>query len=199
MTQYVIHSVVRSVHHRTHRAKLPAAVHRKQYVGDVQARLVPGARLMVDDVWVKRNLLELRQKHADHILEVRTTDGRVVDLTTLEPGPAAPKTPLVNKRLDSVKYDTPTGQYIPPYVGDDSAMPQVLPPGQKPSLLDERVFDAGHAAVTEPAPAPNAPAPVDVDSAVDAAISAAAAEDEPPAPAASEAVSSGKGSKKSRR
>ena len=195
MTQYVIHSVVRSVHHRTHRAKLPAALKRKQYVGDAQARLVPGERMLVDDVFVKRNLLELRQKHADRVLEVRTTDGRVVDLMTLEPGPAAPKVPLVNKRLDSVAHDKPTGQYIPPYVGDDSAMPQVLPPGQKPALLDERVFDAGHAVAAvaaEPQP------PVDVDAAVDAAL-ASATDDGGSAPAASEAVSSGKGSKKSRR
>ena len=40
-----------------------------------------------------------------------------------------------NIRPDSVKYDRPTGMYIPPYVGDDAAMPQVLPHGEKPELL----------------------------------------------------------------
>jgi hypothetical protein len=200
MTQYVIHSVVRSVHHRTHRATLPAALKRKQYVGNAQARLVPGARLLVDETFVTRNLLELRQKSADKVLEVRTPDGRVVDLMTMEPGPMAPKVPLINKRLDSVKYDTPTGQYIPPYVGDDEAMPQVLPPGQKPALLNERAYDAGHAAAAAAAEAVVDAAPVvDVDAAVDAAMADAAADDEPPAPVAPEAASSGKGSKKSRR
>ncbi|MHB8815795.1 MAG: hypothetical protein ACYDAE_21390, partial [Steroidobacteraceae bacterium] len=141
----------------------------------------------------------LRQKCADHVLEVRTPDGRVVDLTTMEPGTAAPKVPLPNKLLDSVARDKPTGQYIPPYVGDDTSMPQVLPPGQKPALLDERAYDAGHAAAAEAAASAEPPPPVEIDAAVDAAQADAAADAETSAPAAPEAVSSGKGSKKSRR
>lgn len=195
-TPFVIHSVVRKVHHRTFRAQAPAAIHRKQYIGGEQARLVPGAKMHVSEEWVQRNLPELQQKHADRIIEVRTADGRLVDLTTMTAAPADPVPPMPHPLPDSVARDVPTGQYIPPYVGDDNAMPQVLQPGQKPDLLTQQRVDSP--VVAEP---PTAPPPADDE--LEAALAAAqeATGEEVPTPAApaeAEHVSSGKG-RRSRR
>ena len=196
-TPYVVHSVVRKVRHRTFRAQAPAAIRRKQYIGDTQARLVPGAKMYVSEEWLKRNLLELQQKHDDRIIEVRTPDGRLVDLHTLEPAAPAPVPPKPNFLPDSVARDRKIGQYIPPYVGDDTAMPQVLPAGQKPDLLTQMRDDAPKAEpVAPPAPASDDP---DLETAVSAAQEAMGEDAPPPAPPEAEQVSSGKGSRRSRR
>ncbi len=199
MTQYAVHSVVRAAAHRTHRAQLPAALRKKHYIGTTQVRLVPGRPLIIDEAMLQRNLADLRAKAALHVLEVRTMDGRVLDLSTLEPGPAAPAPVLPHPKLDSAADDKPAGQYIPPYVGDDSAMPQVMPPGQKPSLLTEA---ASQKAIDD---APQAPVPpsqmVDTDAELDEALAAAQAdaEEEAPAPSAPEQVSSEGQSRRTRR
>ena len=197
MTQYVIHSVVRKVDYRTFRAKAPAALRRKQYVGDTQARLVPGTRMLISEETLQRNLLEFRQKTKERIIEVRTTDGRLVDLSTMQPAPAAPVPVLPHPRLDSVKYDRPTGQYIPPYVGDDTSMPQVLPHGEKPELLKQ----AENAEVLDAAAAVEVQAQDDSEEALEAAIAAAqesTVEDTTPAPSQQKPVSY-PSSKKNRR
>lgn len=133
--KYAVQSVARDVKHRTHRAQLPAHLHKKHYVLDTQTRLVAGRRLLLTEAVFQRNLAELREKAAMHILEVRTLDGRLVDLSTLEVAPAMPLPLMPHPKLDSVADDKQVGQYIPPYVGDDTAMPQVLAHGEKPELL----------------------------------------------------------------
>jgi hypothetical protein len=184
---YALHSVVRKTAFRTHRAMAAAHVRKKQFVGDTQMRLVPARRLLIGEDVLLRNLAEIRQKAADHILEVRTLDGRLVDLSTLQPGPAAPTPLLPHPKLDSVADDKPTGQYIPPYVGDDHAMPHVLQPGEKPSLLREAEREIGlDAAASEAA------TDADLEAAVAAAQEAASAESPPPAPLPRDEVSSKK-------
>ena len=177
---YAIHSVTRHPKNRTHRAKLPAAMRKRQFIGPQQRRLVPARPMLMDEEELVKNLEELRQKAAARILEVRTTDGRVVDLSTLEAAPAVHSPPLPHRRLDSVEYDKKVGQYIPPYVGDDLAMPQMLAPGEKPALLEQAGLDFAH---------PEAASSADEEAAIDAALAAASA------PSAGEPVSLGEGKK----
>jgi hypothetical protein len=203
MTQYAVHSVVRAAAHRTHRAQLPAALRKKHYLGTEQVRLMPGRPLIITEDMLRRNLEDFRSKAALHILEVRMMDGRVVDLATLEPGPAAPTPLLPHPKLDSVADDKQVGQYIPPYVGDDTAMPQVMPPGQKPSLLTDA---AEQKAIDD---TPDVPVPpsqaVDTDAELEEALAAAQADGEEggevegSAPSAQEQVSSEGQPRKGRR
>lgn len=137
MTTYVIHCVSRGRHNRTDRAQLPANPRMKHHIGHDQRRLVRGRPLMLPEELLLHNLEELKAKAAAHILEVRTTDGRLVDLSTLEAQPLRPESPRPSFKLDSVNDDKPAGQYIPPYVGDDNSIPQIMPPGEKPSLMKQ--------------------------------------------------------------
>jgi hypothetical protein len=197
---FALHSTVRKQSGRLHRAQAAAHVRKKHYIGAEQLRLLPDRRLLISKEVLLRNLPELRQKAGEHILEVRALDGRLIDLNTLTPGPAAPVPPLPNVRLDSVAYDTPTGQYIPPYVGDDSAMPVVLPHGEKPALLKgaerELALDE-EALAAETLQGSTQPGGFSVDDPeLDAAIAAAqqvtaeVVPASPPAPSASKEVSS---------
>jgi len=185
---YTLHNVSRHVSFRSSRASAASHMRKKHYVGDTQMRLVPARPLRVSEDVIKRNIVELRQKAAQHILEVRTLDGRLVDLETMEAAPAAPMPLLPHPKLDSVADDKQVGQYIPPYVGDDMAMPLVLPPGEKPALLKDSEMNFPPPAATPEAP----PADITTDADLEAAIEAAQQEaaEEPPAPTTQEAVSS---------
>ena len=192
--QYAIHSVVRSVKFRMHRAQLPAHLRKKHYIGTEQARLLPGRTLVVTEELLLKNLAELREKAAHHILEVRTMDGRVIDLETLVVGPAAPAVVQPHPRLDSVAYDKQVGMYIPPYVGDDTAMPQILAPGEKPALFKDAATDFT-APSSEPTTAPVATSEEELEAAVAAAQAEAEEaqteeEEAPSAPTGKEQVSS---------
>lgn len=185
VVHYAIHSVVRKKAFRAQRAEKAAHLRKKHYVGDTQMRLVPERRMLISEPVLLRNLVSIRQQAANHILEVRTLDGRLVDLSTLQPGPAAPIPPLPHPKLDSVADDKQTGQYIPPYVGDDHAMPPVLKPGEKPALLRD----------AEQEIALDAESVIDTDDELAAAVAAAQQEAsseaaEPPAPLPKEEVSS---------
>lgn len=189
-THYALHSVVRKKNFRFHRAQLGAHMKRKHFLGNGTLRLVPDRRLVISEELLMKHLDEFRQKAADHVLEVRTLDGRLFDLMTLKAGPAEPTPPLPHPPLDSIANDKQVGQYIPPYVGDDNSLPQVLAPGEKPALF----------AQAEQEYAPDAPevtsadVVVESDAALEAAIEAAqqdATEDAAtPAPSISEQVSS---------
>ena len=192
-TQYAVHSTVRKAAFRSFRAQLPAHLRKNHRICDQSMRLVPDRRLVITDKVLLKHLPELREKEAQHILEVRTVDGRLVDLATMEPGLPAPAVIPPHPRLDSVAYDTPTGQYIPPYVGDDGAMPNVLPPGEKPQLLtqDERERVLDDAAAAEKLAAEAAATEATTDAELEAAIEAAQAEaSEEAAPSTQEEVSS---------
>jgi len=113
MAKYAIHSTVRGRHNRTLRAQAPAHHRLKQYVGQNQTRLVRSRPLTISEEELLRDLEELKKKSLMGILEVRTLDGRKMDLETLAPLPAAPSSPLPNPPLDSAAKDTPAGQPMP--------------------------------------------------------------------------------------
>jgi hypothetical protein len=207
---YVIHNVSRGRHNRRQRAALPANPRMKQYVGAQQQRLVRGQPLIVSEEMVKRNLEELRAKHAAHMIELRTRDGRLVDLTTLEAAPAAPVEPKPHPQLDSVANDKnfampPGFKFVPPYVGDDATMPTIVPEGEKPALLQQSVEETPPPAPAEaapPAPPAEEPAIVGTDAELEAKLAEAqaeAAEEPEAATPEGEGVSSGETQKKGRR
>lgn len=144
---YKVHNVAHGRHNRSQRAALPANPRMKQFIGNTQMRVLPGRPVHLSQEQFEACLPELRDKVAACILEVRTLDGRVVNLDTLTAEAARVSPPLAKKRLDSVEYDKPAGVYIPPHLGDDGALPMVMPKGAKPSLLQEEA----------PPPPPEAP------------------------------------------
>jgi hypothetical protein len=180
MTDFLIHNIARARHNRAQRSALPQNPRMKQYVGEQQQRVVRGQPILVSKEMVERNLAEIRAKQAAHMIELRTRDGRLVDLATLEPGPFAPQEPKPHPRLDSVANDknfpTPPGwTFVPPYRSDDATMPQVLSPGEKPALLQDMVVEPASADPATEAPATTEPA---VEPAADVVSHDAAAEDQ---------------------
>lgn len=116
-TMYAIHNTVRGRHNRTQRAAAPAHFRFQQRVGAAQTRLVRGRLLMVTEEALLRDLEELKKKQKAGILEVRTLDGRVLDLETMQPAPLPATTPLPNPPLDSAANDKPAGQPMPQFPG----------------------------------------------------------------------------------
>lgn len=134
-TSYAIHSTVRARHNRTLRASQPTRHRFKQYIGDRQQRLVRTRPVLMQEDEFLRALPEIKAKAALGILEVRTQGGQLVNLDTLQPmEPAAPP-PLVNPPEDSIARDTPWGQSIPTFPGDQTAA--VGEERKEPSLLSD--------------------------------------------------------------
>ena len=185
-TQYSVRSVVRARHNRTARAALPQKPRRKQYVGEGQLRLAHGRALIITEDQLKANLVELREKQAAHILEVRTLDGRLVDLMTLEVAPgAAGAATAPNFPLDSANNDKNfpgiPGHLLSRGGGDELTVPQILKDNEKPSLFQDAAAQADDA-VDAPASSPE----FDIDALVDEAQTGDTA------PATTEEVSSDK-------
>jgi hypothetical protein len=167
---FQIHVTSRSRHNRTERAALPANPRMKQHVGPQQGRVMRGQPLTVTAEKLAAMLPELRQKAKQHVLEVRTMDGRKVDLETMEVSKALPQVPPVNKPLDSLANDKnpvwPEGsRYVPPYVSDETVMPQLVKAGERPQLLASE-----DGAPEEPAADQSIPSPPLVPTGVDAAL-----------------------------
>lgn len=205
VAQYAVHSVVRGRHNRTARAALPQKPRRKQYVGAEQLRLAHGRPLIITEEQLRKNLADFKTKQAAHILEVRTLDGRVVDLETLQPMTAAETAARTSPAfpLDSVNNDKnfPGIPMQTQYVADDLTVPQVLKDGEKPALFDS-AKEAAEAAEEKSTTAPvqTTTTSADIDAAVDAAQAAASEEEQgEAAPAAKEEVSSPKKGGSSRR
>jgi hypothetical protein len=152
----------------------------KQYVGDKQHRLIAGRPVIVSEEMVKRNIEELKAKAAAHMIEVRTRDGRLVDLNTMEPAPPAPATVFPHPLMDSVANDKtfvypPGWKFVPPNASADGVMPQVLKEGEKPSLFADAVPEDLTPAVTAPAVVEE-PAVVTTDAELEAALAEAQSE-----------------------
>ena len=171
---YKLHNISRKKQHRTFRAQQAVHTHKKHFILDNSSRLVAARPQLVSEEVLLRHIDEIRAKAAQYILEVRTPDGRLVDLQTMKALPASPESPLPHPQLDSVANDTPTGIYIPPYVGDDGAQPAIMSSTGKPALLNTPLGEEETS--EEPAsPAAHAeePAIVDTDAELEAALAAA--------------------------
>lgn len=109
---FQVHSTVRSPRTRTLRAAAPVHHRRTQFVLDVQARLIPNRPLTITEEDLRRNLESLKALEAQGIAEVRTVDGRKVDLETLTPAPAMAIPPSPNPPPDLAALDPKPGQHI---------------------------------------------------------------------------------------
>jgi hypothetical protein len=177
---YQLFNTAHARHNRTARAALPKNPRMKQYVGDKQHRLIAGRPVIVSEEMVKRNIEELKAKAAAHMIEVRTRDGRLVDLNTMEPAPPAPATVFPHPLMDSVANDKtfvypPGWKFVPPNASADGVMPQVLKEGEKPSLFADAVPEDLTPAVTAPAVVEE-PAVVTTDAELEAALAEAQSE-----------------------
>lgn len=160
MATYAIHSTVRSRHNRTQRAGQPVHHRFKQHIGSGQRRLIRGRPLHLTEEEFTKHLDEIKAKAAAGILEVRTMDGRKLDLSTMRPvGPAAAP-PLPKPPLDSAADDRPWGQEVPPLPGDEPLHEMTGEPSLL-SDLDKSAEDeepGGGASSSEP-PDPISPEP----------------------------------------
>lgn len=109
---FQVHSVVRSPRTRTIRAAASVHHRRTQFVLDTQSRLIPNRPITITEEDLRRNLESLKSLEAHGIVEVRTVDGRKVDLETLEPAPALAMPPLPHPPPDLASLDPRPGQAI---------------------------------------------------------------------------------------
>lgn len=134
--KYAIHSIVRARHNRMERAQAPQRARFKQHVLPDQRRLIRNRPVLITETELKDHLESLWTQHQANLLEVRTEDGRLLDLEALvkhrraaqkvdptfapeDAIMAAPPVPLApHPILDSVANDRPTGIPFPKYAGD---------------------------------------------------------------------------------
>lgn len=121
VVRYRVVSMVRRVQTRTQRATSPGRHRFKQYLfqgtDSATRRLVRSRPIDISSADLEKNLEELRTKWRAGIIEVRTMDGRTLNLDDFSVGPERLAAPLPHPPLDSVNNDTPTGYSIPHYAG----------------------------------------------------------------------------------
>jgi hypothetical protein len=158
---YAIHNVTRGRHNRTQRAAAAQHPRFKQHIGPGQVRLLRGRPLILSDDALQAHLEELRTKVAAGLVEVRTLDGRKVDLATLAAGPAPATPPLPRPPEDSIANDKPWGQRMPMHEGDLPDDPSIEP--KLPALVaaaedEDDAEEDDEAPGDEAAPAEGSPA-----------------------------------------
>jgi hypothetical protein len=161
--QYVIHSGVRKRSTRLQRQQRKAGTRPKfvQRFGGTEVTIRRARPARVTEEALLRHLEALKKAEAEGRIEVRTPDGRRVDLNTLQAtGPVQVSPPLPRPLLDSAERDIPTGghmrpQHGTPAVTEDAALPAVLqdelPEGWVDGLEDE---EDEPVPVEEPTPKP---------------------------------------------
>lgn len=148
---YYVHNTTRGRHNRTQRAGQAKHAGLKQYIGGGKYRVIRGRPVALTREQVSLHVEELAQKVAAGIFEVRTHDGRIVDMRTGDAAPRNASAALPRPILDSIANDTQNvGQPMPQYPGGDIEGT----PGEEPSLLQDREPEP------PPPPAPAAPEPV---------------------------------------
>ena len=111
---YFIHNTSRAVTTRIARAKAPTHRGMRQMLADY--RLVRARPVKVTEEFVRAHLDEIKAREKLGIVELRTVDGRKIDLNTLAPVAAlVPAAPLPEPVLDSLVNDKPSGMAMPMY------------------------------------------------------------------------------------
>jgi hypothetical protein len=135
MSEYFVHSGVRKRHTALKRRLAPVNAALVQHIGGLvvrRARPVP-----VTHAKVMQILDQLKAAEAEGRLELRTPDGRLVDLNTLAPAapPVAPPAP--NFLPDSAARDLPAGQNMPLYQEGTGIMQET----EAPALIETSTED----------------------------------------------------------
>lgn len=201
---YLVHSVVHHPSTRTVRAQAPIHHRHKQFILKAQRRLIPNRPIAVSHEELHENLDELRAKNAQGILEVRTPDGTLIDLATLELKTKNADPPLPVVPDDSARFDPKHGEVNnraptlptdpnPPAVAEGIAAGLILdpPPSDRPLpaedgigeplFLDEpkEAAPAPILSAQEPAEQEDAPIPPAEEAALAGAFGGTSEEEEP--------------------
>ena len=121
--KFFVHNMVRRIETRRARAASPRRHRFKQYLfGDPSRRLVRSRPLAITRDELVKHIEELRRRRREGLIEVKTPDGRFLDLETLNIGRAAPVPQQPHPPLDSVENDRPAGVMA-------SSMPGGMPYG----------------------------------------------------------------------
>jgi hypothetical protein len=147
---YYVHNVTRGRHNRTQRAGQPKHHGLKQYIGGGKYRSIRGRPIALTREQVMQHIEELVKKVDAGIFELRTQDGRIVDIRTGEAAPRGASAALPRPVLDSIANDQQNvGEQMPQFPGGDV----VGTPGTEPSLIAD-AEEEEPAAVVPPAPPP---------------------------------------------
>lgn len=154
MSLYFIHSGARKRHNRTKRMQAATNAPFVQYIGNLVIRRA--RPVLVDEATLQQYLPQLKVADAEGKLEVRTQDGRLIDLATMSPvvGEEAPKAPppAPNFLPDSAARDIPAGVPMPMYqegagITQDVEAPVIVQqafeepsaePAREPALVKDR-------------------------------------------------------------
>lgn len=129
---FAVHSMVRSRFNRTQRAQAATHARFKQHVGSDQRRLLRNRPMLLSESDLTRDRNELLEQQRAGLLEVRTLDGRLVDLETLQIAPALPaENPRPSPILDSLANDIPAGIPFPKLPGG-----AILSPNQVQQVVE---------------------------------------------------------------
>jgi len=120
---FYIHNTSRDISKRLQRALAPERAGLLQFLGS--QRIVRGRPLIINEEALAKYLPELKAAVKSGRLEVKTPDGRKVDLDSLKPAAIAPPPPLPVIVPDSVVNDKPSGIPMPIY--PDGAVQSVQP------------------------------------------------------------------------
>jgi hypothetical protein len=141
--EYYVHNTSRAVMNRLKRYE--AASHKGLLQLFDDRRVVRGRPLVISEEDFIKNIDALKQSFEAGYLEVRTADGRLVDLNTGEVNAAAPVPPLPVFVPDSVKNDKPSGIPMPIYPGGAvQSLPTVEvvePVASEPVTITEDIDD----------------------------------------------------------
>lgn len=140
MAEYFLHSAARARHNRGQRSRAPG---RATFVHKVEGLTVRRSRpVKISEERLQQLLPQISQAVAHGRLEVRTGDGRLVDLSTFQAVGAAPAVPpQPNFLLDSAAFDKPAGGEVPAYYEGKGPMAEVTAPEILPSQDPEESVD----------------------------------------------------------
>jgi hypothetical protein len=109
----------------------------KQYIGGT-FRIVRGRGLVLPKSEVEKHIPELKMRVEFGLLELRTMDGRPLDLNTLEPVyPVQPSPPLPKHVLGNVNDGIKLGQDMPNLPGGQPLMVSSLDPDVTQDVVDD--------------------------------------------------------------
>lgn len=119
MESYKIHNTSRAVHTRFIRTISPGKAKMKQHVGGGELRILRSRPLVVSEEVLARHLEEIKAKQKVGALEVRTLDGRLVNLEDMSVGAGEPKVATPVPQMDSAKNDKNLniGEQLPQFPG----------------------------------------------------------------------------------
>lgn len=159
--KFLLCNATRSRTNRTLRAQQPKHHGLKQYLAGGKYRVIRGRPIVLTEEEVGRYYEEICLKVQAGIFELRTQDGRVVDVTTGRPVHQQNATvPLPNPPLDSIANDKQNvGERMPQFIGGSTEMdetgdlPDLVKGAEGPEVQSEPVVPTPALEVPPPPPA----------------------------------------------